>query len=147
MRDMVSTLMVSSVPVGVVHIVWPDAIRHLQRAIDAGRNRYRSVDLLDDILKSNVGLWMVMDGEKSVAAYTTRVIQYPSGVKGLMVDLLGGDGMDEWLPLVVDKLKLYASDMKCGHIELVGRNGWLRALKPLGWSGESVIASMELSDE
>lgn len=147
MKDSVSTLEVTAVPPAAVDYMWSDVEPMFKKAIDASGGRYNTVSVLDQLLRGDLGLWLVLDEATPIAAYTTRVTQYPTGRKGLIVDWLSGDGMDRWLGLVVETVSRYGKDIGCNHAEFLGRMGWLRTLKPFGVNGEAVIARMELSDE
>lgn len=144
MKDFAHTTCVTAVPVEALSVVWPSAEKLLSKAIARSNGRYSSTAVLHELLNRDLALWFVMRGEDIQAAYTTRVVQYPTGTNGLVVDWLGGEEMSAWLPLVVDSLKRYGADVGCDHVELVGRSGWLRALKSLGWHSEAVVARMEL---
>lgn len=144
MRDYVESIGVTSVPIEAMHIVWPVAEGLLSKAVERSNGRYNSTAVLHELLHKELALWLVVRGDDIKAAYTTRVLKYPTGATGLVVDWLGGEDMDEWLSLVVDSLKRYGVDIGCDHVELVGRSGWLRALKSLGWHSEAVVARMEL---
>lgn len=64
-------------------------------------------------------------------AVVARIIEYPRK-KCLNYFLAGGD-LDEIKDKMEPYLTTWAKSQGCSIVTLVGRDGWIRSLKPLGW--------------
>ena len=64
-----------------VDIVWADASKLLNMAIQTSKGKYHIDDIYSDITKGFYDLWLIIDDkgdDKVVAAITTRIITYPN---------------------------------------------------------------------
>lgn len=145
MKDSVSALELSAVPVAAITYVWTDVEPMLQKAIDASGGRYTTVSLLDALFKGELGLWVVMDEGNIIAALTTRICEYPKH-RALALDWIGGARMKEWLPMAHDVFSRYAEDHGCTELQGYGRKAWDRWLRTYGWKPDYIAYKMELSD-
>lgn len=84
-------------------------------------------------------LWVVPEK----AAMITQVLVYPQH-KVLLVPILAGDDMDEWLPDIVETLEHFAKHMGCKYIEERGRPGWGKVLDKYGFKKAFVTLRKEV---
>ena len=133
MKDVVHTLTITRVPQAALDIVWPDTKEFIQKAIDHGLGEYELHDVEGWLSTADMALWTVNDGTKPIAAFTTRVCQYPKR-RDLVIDFVGGERLEEWLEDATNTLNEYAKVFRCQHISSFGRLGWSRHLRKLGWS-------------
>jgi len=147
-------MIISAVPYEAVDVVWPDVEEYIGKAVSHSGPRYNLQSVYEllkkryialsgprynlqsvyELLKKRyIALWVAMDEDHKIkAAITTRIFQYPEG-RGLEMDWIGGDGMEEWLPPFQDALEKYALDNGCDFMAGQGRKGWEKPLKKLGW--------------
>jgi hypothetical protein len=133
-------IFVSPVPIEDVGKVWDLCKPLLSQATDRSGGRETSLTLYSKIKSGSSQLWIIIVDGFPVASATTEVTVY----KNLNVSFLGGSGMNVWLDEFINQLKIYAKHNNCSKIELFGRKGWLRELKPFGFKKEHYI-SMSLS--
>lgn len=129
-----------------VPVVWPYVLPYLQSAIDRSGGRISADTVFTSLFHGTHLLWIVNDDTKIVAALTTRVAKYPLK-RMLVVECLGGDGMEEWVSMLDDTLKRFAKDSGLDGIELFGREGWTKALAPYGWKRSMVLCEVDLDQE
>lgn len=84
-----------------------------------------------DILSGDLIVWLVIDGDKTIAAFTVRVCQ--SSVKYLVLEDVGGERVCEWAHLVVEKTEQFARAIGCSQITMSGRLGWKKYFKKHGF--------------
>jgi hypothetical protein len=122
-----------------VDIVWEDASALLSRV-----ENYRSdvADLYPLVKAGDRQLWISFNDKVLAAACITNIVQYPK-CKAIMVTTLGGDGGD-W-DTMLKTLERYGTSMGCDRMEVIGRRGWLRALK--GFTDESATFSKPIGEE
>lgn len=145
MRDTATQLTFSVVPPQVLDVVWPDAKKMLQMAVDTTSGVYNIDNVYDALKNQTYLLWVALDGATPVAAITTRIAIYPNA-KGLAMDWIGGKRMRDWFPLAHETLSNYARQNGCTHMEGYGRRAWGRWLEKYGWKPEYIAYRMELSE-
>ena len=139
-------LRISLVPQDAVRLVWKDVDRVREKSVDTVKNKSSMIDVLDGVCDGTYALWVVLDEDDSiVAAFTTRLIVYPSR-RALALDWVGGTRMKEWADQMIDTMRQYASEVGCEHLEGYGRKGWGRFLEKYGFYPEYIAYRMELSD-
>ena len=68
-------MIITSVPKEGLDIVWEDVIRVLTKSIETSKGKFRIEDIYRDVESGYLGLWLIMDGRKTIAAITTRIIE------------------------------------------------------------------------
>ena len=71
----------TAVPREAIDIVWGDVSNMLNKAIETSKGKYHIDDIYQDLIKGYYNLWLIVDnkeGEKVIAAITTRIIEYPN---------------------------------------------------------------------
>jgi hypothetical protein len=134
-------LRIQVIPTKVLPAFWHHLAPLLNKAFNVGDRRVKLQDLYDDALQGTYLVWAIIDEEKKefVAALTTRAVRYPRG-KGLAIEFLGGERMDEWLDELMEELKKHAKHNGCEWLECFGRKGWAKK----GWKPAYVAFEMEL---
>ena len=131
-------------PQEAIGSVWKDVDEILKRAVDTVKDKSEVIDILTGIYEGMYALWVVMnEDDKIIAAFTTRLIQYPRR-RALALDWVGGTQMKEWEDQLIDTMKRYGNELGCSHLEGYGRKGWGRALKKYGFYPEYIAYRMEL---
>lgn len=74
-------------------------------------------------------LWVVDDYR---AACVTQIVVYPQH-KVCLVVALGGEGMDEWFPELMDTVEEWARQVGCRYVEEYGRKGWQKVGSKRGY--------------
>ena len=138
----------TAVPREAIDIVWGDVSSLLNKAILTSGGKYHIDDIYENLTKGYYNLWLIVDdkdGEKVIAALTTRIIWYPNR-KAMAMDWIGGKRMMEWLPKAMDILTDFAKDCGCSHLEGYGRKAWSKELKKYNWKPENIAYRMEIDN-
>lgn len=116
--------------------IWNRVVPFLEQAVETSNGRMSAANTLDRILKSQVYLWVCYDDQslEIAGAATTHVTPYDGGVKYLTVELLAGERFSEWRDIMQAALVKLAIAESCIGVELIGRDGWVRELRDLGWT-------------
>ena len=117
----------------------------LGKAVQTTYPRYDIDSVRTEIDRGTLALWLVLDAATPVAAFTTRIADYPKS-RGLCMDWIGGARMAEWLPLAQPLMEQYAKAHGCTHLEGYGRKAWGRWLQKYGWEPEYTAYRMELTN-
>ena len=93
--------------------------------------------------RKEMQLWLAGLNEKDIDAYAiTQVVNYPSKCV-LLILFAAGKASDNWLHFIED-LKKYAQLQGCSAIEIYGRKGWEKKLKPFGYECIHQVYRLEL---
>jgi hypothetical protein len=100
---------------------WPEAEALLEPA--RKRGDFASCIEPDEVL------WAVMDGDELLACATAWL------AKGHYVEvkLVGGRDHSRWLGELDDRIGAAAAEAGATRMVAIGRRGWLKSLKRLGW--------------
>lgn len=128
------------VPTEEVKALWPTVGPLLARAIPYASGRFSLRDVFESLLEARQLLWVAYDDadKKIVAALTTRTAKYARR-SALVVECCGGARLKDWMQVATETFQNYARDAGLEPIEMYGRPGWARALKPAGWRQKLVV--------
>ena len=136
---------ISVVPPEMVSAVWPQAVALLSKAFEYATMKVDPEDVYTDIMKGHQTLWVVFDDtdDSMIGAFTIRVKQYPVG-QALCGEHLGGERLTEWSDNLFEIMESYARDLGITKLELIGRRGWEKILRPKGWKASLAIFEKEI---
>jgi len=126
----------------------PAVIGLLRRGEERSWRRFSIRETLEECIADRMQMWVVWDDDerKVRAVVLTKVLAEPDGRKVLIVHAMVGNGMDQWLPLVVETLKAFGEEQGCYRMKETGRRGLVAPLKALGWRPVQVVMEMRLGD-
>lgn len=100
---------------------WPEA----ERLLEPARARGGFPSVLDD----DEALFAVLDGDELLAVATAWL----STDKYVEVKLIGGRDHRRWLKALDEKIGAVAAEAGATRMIGIGRAGWLRELRHMGW--------------
>lgn len=118
---------------------WARCSPWLEAALQAGGRTHDLADVFDLIRRPGDTYWF-WPGERSAAV--TEIIRHPR-FKELRFWLAGGD-LDEIRSAIPD-VEAFAIVAGCSRFSILGRPGWGRALKDLGYTEAASFVWKELS--
>lgn len=131
-------IFVSLVPPSEVQGVWPKIRKYVVGVEEIADGRATVIDIFSDIMDGKMLLWVVFktDPETNdtefLAFSCTSIRDYPKK-RVLFIDYIGGDNMDLWLGNLNETLSTFGASQECEGLEAIGRRGWERAIKKIGW--------------
>ncbi len=143
MKDMAASIVCSRVPMFALRATWLHAAPLLMKAHHTANGIMDEDDLLNEIASGRMALWVIFRDEEIVAAFTTRVSQFPK-IRVMHVDWVGGSRMREWIDLAMMEIVKHAKDEGCARLEATGRGAWLRWVGKRGWSEMHITYGMEV---
>ena len=130
---------VSLVDPDYLHLIWDEASSALDRSTGTAHGRYSLDHIAHEIMIGEQHLWIVFDDDKKViSALTTKFVSYP-GKRLLAGQFLGGERIMRWRDSMLETLERWAVDNNCDGMEMTGRRGFERILKPHGWTPEYTV--------
>ena len=110
----------------------PDRIRDdLLSALHYGTGERSFEDLVQECRDGEKQIWMHTVGDKFNATVITQISLFP-GKKTCEILYLGGDTVLEHLG-DIKEIEDFAREQGCHDIQAIGRPGWVRAMRAVGY--------------
>ena len=120
------------VPQDDINKVFPIVRDYLDKAAKLSGGRYTIEEVYENVRFNNQQLWIAFNDTEIVASAVTELISY-SKIKTLVGHFIGGKDLESWKQPIVDALAKFAKAEGCDRIEFMGRRGWGKPLKKIGW--------------
>jgi hypothetical protein len=88
-------------------------------------------------------LWVVHDAGQRLAALVTELERWPDGRTVLVIAIMGGAGLADWLHLL-PVIESYGVEAGATALQIRGRRGWSRVLTPAGYQEMTVTLQKDL---
>jgi hypothetical protein len=132
---------------------WDEVAKHgreitrcLTRLVERFPEEATLQSAFDDIMAGRRQLWLIIDDETDVVVMiqlTEICTNLITGKTFVRCVNTGGAGIDDALPLL-DEIEVWAKSIGAEKIEGVGRQAWVRLLKPRGYELSSVTLTKRL---
>ncbi len=133
------TWTVTLIPTEAVDDLWPTVAPLLAPAMEYAGGRIDMDSVHEWLLDRRYLLWVTYAEDKIIrAAFVTREARYPRR-NMLVIDICGGTHMRRWAAEGTRVFTSFARDVGLDGVEMCGRAGWTRSLRPYGWSDGLVI--------
>lgn len=116
--------------------LWQQVRDLLAPAIEESNGRWKPEYVFAALVAGRQTLWVVLQDEKIVAAYTTEISNYPER-RLINVHYLGGHGFDDWYRLMLEAVTEAGRALGCDGIEMNARFGFWKWLKNDGFDKKS----------
>ena len=142
---MTDNVRISPIRPEFVDVLWPEVVRLMGPSVETSQGKFEISDVREEIMDGDLVLWLVLNENRPVVFYTTRLIEYPNR-RAIAVDWVGGHGIFSWMDAALDEIETHARTNRCDHIEGYGRLAWGKLLNRRGWQPEYVAYRMELGN-
>jgi hypothetical protein len=122
----------TGVPSHEVPYIWDRVAHFIQAALDRTEGELDLSDIQTAILDRDMQLWVLLDGKELIGAVVTQIIPYPKK-KACRIVAMGGD-VSGYFDDIDELLSTWAGELGCDRMEIVGRKGWTRAIRHLGYN-------------
>jgi hypothetical protein len=117
---------------------WPQIERELDTIPHLWADRITKDDIYGAVQRKEMQVWAVGPSKTVTMVVFTQIINF-GPAKALQVVFCFGGDLEEALPLLDATLERFAFVSGCSSIEVIGRKGWFRTLRPLGFHLDKVI--------
>jgi len=124
--------------------VWPLVAPILERALPHMSSKFSLDDIRQATILEHMQLW-VGGKDKIDSAMVTEIINTPQSRSCVMI-VGAGEGVDDWLP-TCEEIHEWAEGEGCRFIEIAGRPGWVKLMKPYGYEYSYTVIKKELGDK
>lgn len=98
----------------------------------------------DKVAKNAVLIAAIYDDDVMIAAVGFELFTYESGKRVLHILAAGGERVDEWFNQIEQIATELGKAEDCDAVYIIGRKGWERKLKHLGYNHVHTIIGKEL---
>jgi hypothetical protein len=110
----------------------------LSLALEKNHGEMELEDVLEFCRTGKVQLFGLWDGEKFIGSYITELVIFPR-MRQVHVLALGAENFDPWIELVSQELEEWRKKCQCHEVVIVGRHGWIKKLKAVGFKQRYTI--------
>lgn len=121
------------VPPNFAHLAYRDIATLIAPAVEMAEGRHTLATTLDRLQTGHMTALVALRDAKPIMACIIQVAMYPAE-KWLQVPFCGGRDMASWLEPLVATVDDFAYNEQCVGVEISGRGGWERVLRPYGYS-------------
>lgn len=129
---------VTIVPQEDINKVFPIVRNYLDKAARLSGGRYTIEEVYDNVRFKGHQLWIAFNDNEIVASAVTEIVAY-SKIKTLVGHFIGGKDLESWKQAIVDAMAKFAKAEGCDRIEFMGRRGWSKPLKKIGWKESYIV--------
>lgn len=123
---------------------WEEIAPYIQKACDESNGELTTNVVKCKLEQRKLVLAVVYDDDKLVAVVSYDIIDFESGMRVLNIQAAGGELMDEWFEQVEAIANSLAKEHDCQQIYIIGRVGWARKMKGLGYKTIHAVIAKEV---
>jgi hypothetical protein len=133
---------------------WSNISLFLNKALSNSRGEWTTNDILKKVLNDpiNFHVWEVINEAGDVVAIaSTRIINYNhfDSLHIIALTAVENDDFDKWEDYATEALEALVDRVKKAgleRIEFTGRKGWMKKLKPIGWTEQYITMDLYLGE-
>ena len=138
-------IIIAACPCTMILLIWERVVPLLELSIALAHGEVTINTLKQKLLRGEALLITVSRGADIIAVNTVEVRHFESGLKALYIPLIGGTEMEEWMDRFLNIVSAIGKDLGCTELRgIAARKGWIRKLKPRGWSEVSTIIKCDI---
>ncbi len=123
---------------------WEELYQFLKLGVDHSNGELDEATVKEQVASGNLLVAAVYDESRLVAAVAFEMITFTTGKKVINIQLAGGDSLDAWFEQMDEIAQLIAKARDCDDVYIVGRAGWQRKLKQLGYQTVHTVLHKEV---
>ena len=125
-----------------INEVWPVVAPLIERSIEYSDGKFALADVRRFLEEQTCQLWLIYNAAGIAGALVTQIINYPQD-RRLIFLFCAGVEADQWLHLS-EVIKNYAREQGCSCVEIYGRPGWVKKMRPFGFRPIHVVLTAPL---
>lgn len=129
----------------MVEIMWPKIVKFVDMACEYSNGELNSDIILKDVLGDRLRLIIMRNEKDIVAVMTLKIEQFETGKKVLTALTVGGSDIDSWVNEIDGALNSIAKEQDCSEMYIVGRAGWVRKLKSIGYDKVHTVLAKKVA--
>lgn len=123
---------------------WDELYAFLKLAVDHSNGEIDEVSCKNHVEDGDLLVAAVYDDQTLVAVVAFELLLFITGKRALNIQLAGGASLDDWFERIDEVSNLLAKARDCSEVYIVGRAGWQRKLKHLGYKVAHTVLHKEV---
>lgn len=123
---------------------WDELYHFLGKAVDQSNGELDEVSVKNQVEDGDLLAAAVYDDQKLVAVVAFELLLFTTGKRVMNIQLAGGDSLDDWFERMDEVAQALAKARDCSEVYIVGRAGWQRKLKQLGYQTVHTVLRKEV---
>jgi hypothetical protein len=144
---MSSNFKIAAIPIALVDVLWDEMAPHLARAVETAHGEVTLESIKANMLTGDVLPLVVTEEGKIIAALTAEIRVMESGMRCLVLPIIGGNIAFEWVDQFLEVAKGIAVEFNCTELRgFATRKGLMKMLEPKGFKEAHVVMTCQLDD-
>lgn len=123
---------------------WDELYAFLKLAVDHSNGELDEVSVKNQVEDGDLLVAAVYDDQTLVAVVAFELLLFTTGKRALNIQLAGGASLDDWFERMDEVANALAKARDCSEVYIVGRAGWQRKLKQLGYKVAHTVLHKEV---
>lgn len=123
---------------------WDELYHFLGKAVEQSNGELDEVSVKNQVEDGDLLAAAVYDDQKMVAVVAFELLLFTTGKRVINIQLAGGDSLDDWFERMDEVAQALAKARDCSEVYIVGRAGWQRKLKQLGYQTVHTVLRKEV---
>lgn len=140
-------VLISAITPNMIPLVWHTVAPMIQMAVEYSHGELDLEDILARLTNNEMLLLTVSEGDLIIAALTIEKRDFASGKNILNVTTAGGADLHLWMDQLDPIIDELAREHGCTEIYIVGRPGWMRLLKGIGYEKIHTVVSKKVGEK
>jgi len=137
-------VLISAITPKMIPLVWHTVSHMVEMAIEHSNGELYLDDIYKRLLDNEMLLLTVSEGDRIIASLTVEKRDFPSGKRIMNVTTAGGADLHIWMESVNRAIDDLAKEHECSEIYIIGRPGWMRMLKNIGYEKIHTVVSKKI---
>lgn len=134
----------SNVNPEMVEVVWDKIVPFIDKAIAESNGELLSSEIKKKAIAGSMLIRIVFEDWVPIAVVTYEQRVFQSGMRVLNICTAGGEKVDLWFKDVDEYATELAKKHNCSEVYIIGRKGWDRKMKHLGYGHVHTVLSREV---
>lgn len=123
---------------------WPFVTHYIDEAV-----KYSNGELTNESMKAKCKtgemiLLVIVSGIDIIACFTYEIRKFDTDKRALFISTISGHHMRDWIGDMAEVSNNLAKMLDCNEIYAIGRRGWGRVIKDLGYNEIHTVYSREV---
>lgn len=123
---------------------WGELYKFIGLGVDHSNGEMNESTVRDQVSNGDLLVAVVYDDESMVAVVCFELIVFNTNKRVLNIQLAGGNSLSEWFEKMDEVATAIAKSRDCSEVYIVGRAGWQRKLKQLGYKTAHTVLHREV---
>jgi hypothetical protein len=123
---------------------WDELYKFLSLAVDASNGELDEVSVKNQVEDGDLLAAAVYDDQTLIAVVAFELLLFTTDKRVMNIQLAGGDNLEVWFERMDEVAQALAKARDCSEVYIVGRPGWQRKLKQLGYQTVHTVLRKEV---